>query len=206
VEDLLREFHGQTGAYGIVSSNYDTELFGHWWFEGVEWIKRTLQALARSEAVDLTTASAFVAAHPPELAMAIPESSWGSGGTHWTWDNPETRWMWAPIHEAERRMEELVTGHDATARETSFALKQAARELLLVESSDWPFLVTTGQAKQYAIERFQSHLARFHQLADLIASGQEPEAEDLAKDLYELDKVFPDLCVDWFRERQGRAD
>jgi predicted glycosyl hydrolase (DUF1957 family) len=66
-------------------------------------------------------------------------------------------------------------------------------------------LVTTGQAKQYAIERFQSHLGRFHKLADLIEGGRFTEAEALAEELYELDKVFPDVEPRWFSERQGRA-
>ena len=206
VERLLREHHSEGSGYGIVASNYDTELFGHWWFEGVEWIKQTLRALAASDVADLTTASAYLDAHPPEQALALPESSWGSGGTHWTWDNPGTKWMWGPIHEAERRMEGLVVRHSCPAEPSSPALDQAGRELLLAESSDWPFLVTTGQAKHYAIERFQSHLSRFHQLADLLDAGRISEAEDLARDLYELDKVFPDLDPLWFAERQGKAD
>ncbi len=206
VEQLLCEYHAQSGKYGLISANYDTELFGHWWFEGITWIKEVLRKLAASEVVDLTTASAYVAENPPEEVMVVPESSWGVGGTHWTWDNPETHWMWPLIHEAERRMERLVKRYPQAGGEALIALNQAARELLLLESSDWPFLVTTGQAKQYAAERFHSHLSRFQQLADMLEAGAVAEARARAEELYELDKLFPDLDYRWLRERQGKAN
>ena len=205
VERLAEAHHTESGTYGIIASNYDTELFGHWWFEGIDWIKQVLRGLAESELVDLTTASEYLVQHEPEQVLALPESSWGVGGTHWTWDNPDTHWMWEPIHEAELRMERLVALYPDLEEATLTVLNQAARELLLLESSDWPFLVTTGQAKQYATERFRGHLVRFQQLARMAESGIGREARAYADELYELDKVFPDIDYRWFRDRQGKA-
>jgi len=189
----------------LISSNYDTELFGHWWFEGVEWIKQVLAALAADERVALTTACEFLAQHPPKESMALSEGSWGAGGTHWTWDNDATHWMWAPIHAAERRMEALVARYPQAEPRLAAALNQAARELLLLEASDWPFLITTGQAGEYATQRFRSHLGRFEQLAALLEQGDAAQAEALAQELYALDKVFPEMDYRWFAARQGRA-
>jgi len=203
VEDLLRSYHEETSKYGIVSANYDTELFGHWWFEGIEWIKRVLRKLAQSDVVDLVTASEYVEVNEPEEVIALPESSWGAGGTHWTWDNPKTHWMWEPIHRAEKRMEKLVQKYPAAQKEALAALNQAARELLLLQASDWPFLVTTGQAKEYAEARFKKHLERFHRLADLLEQGDLAEAGRYASKLYELDKIFPHIDYRWFAPRQG---
>lgn len=205
-EELLQAYHAETGRYGIIASNYDTELFGHWWFEGIAWLKEVLRRLATSQIVELTTASDYVAQHKPDEVIALPESSWGAGGTHWTWDNPDTHWVWEPIHQVEQRMEALVARYPEAQGDLLAVLNQAAREALLVESSDWPFLITTGQAKEYATERFQQHLARFHELADLAEAGAGPEARARAKELYELDKVFPDLDYRWFKERQGIAN
>src|SRR5258706_2481428 len=147
VENELRSYHDETGEFGLISCNYDTELFVHWWFEGVDWIKEVLRRLAANPNVQLTTASEFVEQHPPKQILNLPEGSWGSGGTHCTWDNPDTHWMWEPIITAERRMEKLVTRHGTDPDEnTRGVLNQTARGLLLLESSDWPFLVTTGQA------------------------------------------------------------
>ncbi len=200
VEQELRAYHdGSGGDFGIISSNYDTELFGHWWFEGIDWIREVLRRLAANPLVELTTASRFVAEHPPTEVLHLPESSWGMGGTHFTWDNNETHWMWRPIYDAERRMERLVASHPNPDERTHGVLQQAARELLLLESSDWPFLVTTGQAKEYAIQRFSQHTERFNQLAESVEQGQ-PDVE-LATRLWELDRVFPNVDYRWWATR-----
>lgn len=205
VEELLRDYYQQTGEYGLISSNYDTELFGHWWFEGVRWIGQVLAWLAQSQAVDLVTTAGHLQARAPERTIVLPEGSWGAGGTHWTWDNPDTHWMWAPIHAAELRMEQLVTRFPHAEALALGALNQAGRELLLLQSSDWPFLVTTGQAREYATRRFNEHLTRFEQLAQALEEGALPLAAELAATFYELDNVFPDLDYRWFAERQGRT-
>ncbi len=79
VSDRLKEYHDRTGDFGIVASNYDTELFGHWWFEGIAWIKQVLHHLAQNPAVELVRASDFIERHPPTEVLHIPESSWGDG-------------------------------------------------------------------------------------------------------------------------------
>ncbi len=196
VGDLLREYYNETGEPGMIASNYDTELFGHWWFEGVDWLGKVLRHLAQNPDVRLTTASEYVENHPPQQVLHIPESSWGAGGTHFTWSNGETQWMWAPIHEAESQMETLAQKYTDPSEDEQVVLKQAARELLLLQSSDWPFLVTTGQAREYAIQRFSQHLERFNKLVDSLNRG-EPDVK-LAHELYELDKVFPDIDHRWF--------
>jgi 1,4-alpha-glucan branching enzyme len=206
VEELIAGYRAESGRYGIISAAYDTELFGHWWFEGVEWIKQVLRHLSRSEVVDLTTAAEFVAEHPPTDVLALPESSWGQGGGHFTWLNVDTEWMWPTVHESELRMERIVARYpnpDPTAREV---LRQLAREKLLLESSDWPFLVTTGQAREYAETRFQQHAERFDQLATLLEAGSVDEgAAATAREWYECDKLFPEIDVRAFGDREAIA-
>jgi 1,4-alpha-glucan branching enzyme len=197
VGDLLRDYKNQTGEFGFISSNYDTELFGHWWFEGVTWLGKVLRHLAQNPEVELTTASREVEQHPPKKVLHIPESSWGAGGNHFTWDNADTHWMWKPIHAAEAAMEMLAGKYTKPSDTETKVLNQAARELLLLESSDWPFLVTTGQAKEYAIQRFSQHVERFNMLVDSLDRNQPDDA--LADELYELDKVFPNIDYRWFK-------
>jgi len=203
VEELIAQYHTQSGRFGIIASNYDSELFGHWWFEGVDWLREVLQRLSQSEVAELTTASDYLEAHPPTEVLALPESSWGLGGGHWSWDNGETHWMWEPIHEAEARMEVLVARYPDAAGGAEALLNQAARELLLLQASDWPFLVTTGQAREYATQRFSEHLTRFSQLAALAESRAMSDGAALAAELYEQDKVFPDIDYRWFGKREG---
>jgi 1,4-alpha-glucan branching enzyme len=85
-------------------------------------------------------------------------------------------------------------------------LNQCAREALLLQSSDWAFVVTTGQARAYAIERFQGYLDRFAELADLVEGNDMSRAVVRAKELYEWDKVFPEIDYRWVAERQGNPD
>ncbi len=211
VERILQAQQANDLGFGLISSNYDTELFGHWWFEGVEWLKQVLRLLAQNPNVELTTASEYVERHPPDQVIHLPEGSWGAGGTHFTWDNNDTHWMWAPIHDAERQMQRLANQY-RDRRDNDLirgVLDQAARELLLLEASDWPFLVTTGQAREYALQRFTSHVERFRQLADLAEAGlgaEAAQARALADELQHLDNLFPDIDYRWFAARQGRAE
>ncbi len=198
VERIHEARHKYGISYGLIASNYDTELFGHWWFEGVDWMKHVLRGLAKSDKVDLVTARDYIATHPPQETLHVPEGSWGSGGTHFTWDNVETHWMWQPIHEAEKRMERLANQYKDKYHEEHWrgVLNQTARELLLAESSDWPFLVTTGQARNYAIQRYEQHLERFNQLAESIEKGR-PDGV-LAAQLWEKDRLFEDIDYRWW--------
>ncbi len=206
LEQQLREFHSyHPDAQGIIASAYDTELFGHWWFEGVSWLKEVLARLAHSQTIQLCTASEWLEQHPPELAIDLKESSWGHEGTHVVWVNPDTQWMWDAIHAAERRMERLVARYPSAQGEVADALNQAARELLLLQASDWEFLYTTGQARQYAVNRFTEHTERFNALADALESDSADvwqAAGRLAREYAERDNLFPDVDYRLFAGRQ----
>ena len=206
VEDLITNFYQESGKFGIIAAAYDTELFGHWWFEGIDWLKQVLRHLSQSELVELTTARGFINEHPPEDVLALPESSWGVGGGHFTWQNADTDWMWPIIHSAELRMEELVARYPQADGTLGEVLNQAARELILLQSSDWPFLITTGQAEAYAKNRFLEHVNRFQQMADVAESGQVDEAAlTLCRQLWELDKIFPNIDYHYLAKREGQT-
>lgn len=201
VVEELTAYNAETGDHGILAAIYDTELFGHWWYEGIDWLEKVLRNFADQRLVEVVTASEYLEAHPPIDVLALPESSWGQGGGNFTWLNADTEWMWPLIHGAERRLEGLVDS--LSGIETAQpALKQLCRELLLMQSSDWPFLITTGQAAEYAIERFEAHLDRFSLLADLLEAQDLAAASEKAAELYELDKLFPDIEPEDFSRRE----
>lgn len=197
VQQCLTEHFKATGKPGLIMVSFDTELFGHWWFEGVTWLKEVIRKLKTYTNVQMIKGSDYLALNPPEKTIELKQSSWGSGGHYQVWLNNETEWMWPIIHKAEREMAEVAdlptVGHDKLITR---AAKQLARELLLLESSDWPFLVTTGQAKDYAVERFNDHQARFDKLYKMIKSGAVDEKalqqiEDIDTCFSEVDlKVF----------------
>jgi 1,4-alpha-glucan branching enzyme len=105
-------------------------------------------------------------------------------------------------------MEQLVGEFPNATGDREAVLNQAARELLLLESSDWPFLVTTGQAKEYATQRFQEHVDRFNTLAEIAESGGElnDDQRKLLADIQEADNPFAYIDYREFAERQGRAN
>ncbi|MFP5503785.1 MAG: 1,4-alpha-glucan branching protein domain-containing protein, partial [Candidatus Sericytochromatia bacterium] len=204
IVDLLKEYQDATGYDGHIVVPFDTELFGHWWFEGIEWIKQVVKRMAQRPEIHRATAAEALAESPPEFTHALPESTWGAGGHYHVWMNPDVEFMWPIIHRAEARMEELVERVPTPATKLQErALNQAARELLLLEGSDWPFLVTTGQAKAYAIERFNTHVERFETLADAILAGALTEA--LVAEIEAIDNAFPTLDYRRFANRNERA-
>ena len=202
LEEQFRWYNVKSGGTpGIIASAYDTELFGHWWFEGVQFLKEVLTRLAKHERIDMVTASEWLDQRPPERVIDLPESSWGHAGTHITWINPETSWMWDSVYAAEIRMEELVERFATATGDVEAALNQAARELVLLQASDWEFLYTTGQARQYATDRFTEHVDRFNALADAVESSPE-QAASLAREYGERDNLFPDIDYRLFARKQ----
>jgi len=212
VEELLTGFYQDDSHFGIIAAMYDTELLGHWWFEGVDWLKQVLQHLSRSEVVAMTTVSEFISKHPPDDVLALTEGSWGTGGDHFTWQNVDNEWMLPIIHSAELKMEEVIARYPNAQGTLKEILDQAARELLLLQSSDWQFLITTGQAKEYATERFgyfsdsnhyKGHVGKFYELVHIVESEQIDETtQNLCRQFWEEDKLFPNLDYRIFKSRE----
>jgi 1,4-alpha-glucan branching enzyme len=205
LKDVLQEHHHRTGKPGVLVSMYDTELFGHWWFEGPEWLYAVIRRLASEPEIQMVTFSEYLENYPPEESIFLPEGSWGEGGYHWIWLNEWTTGVWEEIYRAEATLCRLVNQYAADPELQPY-LSQLARELLLLESSDWPFLITTWSARDYAEIRVQDHVRRFDQIAGLIenlANGKQPDPEQLQtyEESLVRDAVFPDLDLGWWSAR-----
>ena len=211
VKETLKEYRDNFGEPGIITAPYDTELFGHWWFEGPTFIYNVLKELAADPEVQLTTLSEYYKEHPPKKAVSIPEGSWGEGGFHWIWFNDWTRWTWKQIYEVEEKMVELSAKYaDTDDPGLKKLLNQMGRELLLMESSDWQFLISTWAARDYAEMRFSEHYNDFKKLlsiAELIINGEEPSTGDweLLGDIEKKDTPFPDIDISLWGERKGEV-
>lgn len=163
---------------GLVVAAYDTELFGHWWFEGPWWLEGLLRRIAADPALRTTTLRSRLERRPPRRRLLLPESSWGYAKGHASWVTPRTRPMWAAVRAAERRFGELR----AVPHPPGLAHLQAARELALLQCSDWPFMCTRGRSPEYAEQRFAAHLARFDAALRAAAAGRadDPTVRDAA--------------------------
>ena len=196
VEVVRNELAGPRADGGdpLLAVTFDSELFGHWWFEGVDWLGLVLRELTGSD-LQVATATEYLDREPPKGRVALAEGSWGKNNDHTTWLNEGTAWMWDELGRLAREMEGLrvLPLHGDRFRER--ASRQAVRELLLAQSSDWPFLVTTGQAADYAVERFRSHVHRFRRAAALARSGDAVEDETELRSLEHADNPFPDASL-----------
>jgi 1,4-alpha-glucan branching enzyme len=168
VGERLDAYARERGRPGVVCCAFDTELLGHWWYEGPVWLAAVLEE-ARAAGVELRTVSDAVARCEP-VKRALAESSWGTPKTLRTWDSPAV----AEIAYAQRRGELAVVAA-ATRFGRSPRLERAARELLALQSSDWAFQVTHEQAGPYPVERVEHHAAALH--AALADAGPEPEPQ-----------------------------
>ena len=189
------------GQPALICSPYDSELFGHWWFEGPMWLEHVARDMRRAGVTAVTLAEALRVT-PPRATLSLPEGSWGEGGDHRVWLNRDTEWTWDRVYSAETEwVAHLGAGTDHHP-DLARVLNQATRELLLLQASDWQFLITTGAARDYAERRVAEHYAEFKRLSEMattLRSG-EPLSVEAANTLRRLERedfVFPDLTPAW---------
>jgi 1,4-alpha-glucan branching enzyme len=182
---MLADRHGRPG---LVVACYDTELFGHWWHEGPDWLAAVLRGLPAAGVRVSTLRGAVEAGHvgPP---VELGPSSWGSGKDWRVWANPAVADLAAAVDAVQRRLLSIVDVHNGQQRDP--ALDQLVREAFLAASSDWAFMVTKDSAAEYARWRADEHAARFHRLADLLDRA-EPAAGYTAE-LRRIDGPFGHL-------------
>lgn len=171
---------------------FDTELFGHWWFEGVDFLAAVYRELRHRPSVRPVTGGQHLAAHPPKAALRLAEGSWGVNGDHSMWMNDQTRWTWNRLWPLEDAFWDAVPA--ALANPGALPIvAQAARELLLAQASDWQFIISTGAVADYAERRFVGHCEDTRRLLDGLQSGALEGAARLADELWQRDTVFPDV-------------
>lgn len=183
----------EPGDSAIVAP-FDTELFGHWWHEGVDFLAAVYAGLGRDANVPASTAGAWLSETPPATSIRMQEGSWGANGDFSKWLNDETAWTWERLWPLESRFWDLVPAA-LTRADLSPVLEQAARELLLAQSSDWQFIISTGAAGDYATARFIGHCEALEELLALLESPDTDPmvARGRAAALQRIDGPFPSL-------------
>jgi 1,4-alpha-glucan branching enzyme len=176
----------------VVVVPYDAELFGHWWFEGPLFLEHFIRKSSKSQDKFLIASPSDYLSQNLPLQIATPcPSSWGDKGYHEVWLNGTNDWIYRHLHHAADRMRGLAYHHPQADPLKARALNQAARELLLAQSSDWPFIMTAGHMDSYARSRVEEHMVRFNRLHRQISEGSIDEGW-LAR-LEEKDNIFPHL-------------
>jgi 1,4-alpha-glucan branching enzyme len=187
-----RHLNESFGRPPLVTSPYDAELFGHWWYEGPQFIDFVFRKLHwDQQEIEAIAPGDFLDSGIPIQTQQPSQSSWGEEGYFKVWLNERNAWMYPHQQAAEERMTALANRVQHPGPLTERALNQAARELLLAESSDWAFQIYQGTTVEYATRRFRSHIRRFNAIADDIEHGQINE-ERLAE-MESRDNIFSEL-------------
>lgn len=191
----MEQLRGMLPIEPLVLSPFDAELFGHWWFEGPEFLDLFLRkAICDQKTFQLATPMDYLAKHQTQQMVTPSPSSWGNKGYWEVWLDHCNSWIYPHLHAAARRMTEMAQKHQKKAGKLQDRmLKQMARELLLAQSSDWAFLMKTGTAREYAEKRTKDHILRFTKLYDSLKDDARDEG--FLKACEDRDNLFPN--VNW---------
>lgn len=177
----------------IILCPYDAELYGHWWYEGPDWLYVLFKKIYYDDCnFKLITPGEYIDKYP-NIQVASPcRSSWGAHGYNYVWLNPLNDYVHRHLHKAGDRMVELAhlfpNEQDELKR---FALNQCARELLLAQSSDWLFIITNQTMVDYAKKRIKDHIGRFTKLYLQIKDNKIDK--EYLEEVYRKDKIFDEI-------------
>ncbi|MDD4941847.1 MAG: DUF1957 domain-containing protein [Candidatus Omnitrophica bacterium] len=188
----VEHLYDMIGRKPIIVSPYDAELYGHWWYEGPQWLEFLIRKLScDQDTIRMITPSEYLAENPRLQVITPSMSSWGYKGYSEMWMQGSNDWIYRHLHEASYRMSELAHNYPHAAGAMRRALNQALRELLLAQSSDWAFILGTGTHTSYAVKRTKDHLLQFNRLYEDIKANAIDE--EWLGEVESRDNLFPDI-------------
>lgn len=179
----------------LLVAPFDAELFGHWWFEGPSFLSELFRQ-ATHEGVKFThLKDVLTKSKTLQLCEPCP-SSWGQGGFHDYWLNESNSWVVLEWSKAGQAMVDRCRKKISSQSQIRI-LQQAARELLLAQSSDWSFILRAGTTTDLARERINRHLERYWVLIRAL-NNAESLPQEFLKDIEKEDCLFPLVDIkDW---------
>jgi 1,4-alpha-glucan branching enzyme len=199
-EKQVEHLHGVMGREPIVVSPYDAELFGHWWFEGPQFLDYLFRKMHYDQdMLEPITPIGYLDRHPRNQVAMPSFSSWGYKGYSEFWLEGANDWIYRHLDHAARRMIDVANRHPDAGGLQQRVLNQAARELLLAQASDWAFIMKTGTMVPYAVRRTKDHLNRFSELVAMIDRGSVHEGT--LSDFEARDNLFPTVDYRDYRSR-----
>ncbi|NLA92921.1 MAG: DUF1957 domain-containing protein [Spirochaetales bacterium] len=182
---------------------FDAELFGHWWFEGIDWLESLLRKADQGDSVVFETPGDYLKRHGDNQELQPALSSWGEGGYSEVWASGTNVWLYRHLHKAIERMEELAVRFPNQSSLKQRFLNQAAREIMLAMSSDWPFIIHNGTFVTYAESRIRDHLGNFNVVYENMCKNA-VNTEWLVK-AEKRNIVFPDIDYNIFNPDSDRV-
>ncbi len=188
----IEHLHGFLKKKPLIVSMYDAELYGHWWYEGPQFLEFLFRKLHHDQSdIRPITPMEYLEENPDNQVIQPSMSSWGDKGYHEVWLNAGNDWIYRHLNKMAQRMIGLANRHSTTDGLLGRALNQCARELVLAQSSDWAFLITVGTAMQYSSKRTKEHIDRFNELYEQIKDNR--IEEEFLRDVEWKDNIFPHI-------------
>ncbi len=185
----------------IIVAPFDTELFGHWWFEGPDFLEYLLEKIYRySDVLETITPSDYLNLYPVNQLSQPAPSTWGDGGYFKVWLNEKTDWIYPYLYKMGETMKDFAEKYKRPDKIQRRILNQMARELMLAESSDWAFLITMGTAENYATEIEKFHIKVFYKLTDMLKRGLVDE--QFLEYIENKDSIFPEMDYKIYRRKK----
>ena len=188
------EFYNNRGGRPLIVSCYDAELFGHWWFEGPAFLESVIRKIRQDRLpIQFVTPEEYLNSSPEPVEINPQVSSWGENGYFDPWVNESNDFIYPKVLAVTDRMIETANRfrNQDLSTATLRALNQAAREVLLAQSSDWPFLMYIGSHSQYAAGRVDEHAANASRLLSEVLEKRVDEKN--LGDLEKKNSLFPRL-------------
>lgn len=191
-EKQVEHLQGIMGRNPVIVAPYDAELYGHWWYEGPMFLDYLIRKVScDSQSLELIAAPDYLAREANIQPSEPSYSSWGHKGYAEVWLEGSNDWIYRHLHAASERMHQIAGDFPNPDQLQRRALNQAARELLLAESSDWAFIMKTGTMVPYAVHRTREHLLRFLKLYDMLKLGRIDAA--WLSGVEARDNIFPEI-------------
>src|SRR3989339_2019672 len=189
-EQQIKHLHGYISKEPLIVSMYNAELYGHWWYEGPDFINYLFRKIFYDQKTIVPiTPSEYLEKFPKNQVISPAASSWGDKGYYEVWLNGTNDWIYRHLHKASERMAELARENPSPDGVRRRALNQAARDLLLAQSSDWAFIMTTRTMVEYAEKRTRDHLLNFNNLFEQVKRSQVDER--YVHELENKNNIFP---------------
>ncbi|UCC95003.1 MAG: DUF1957 domain-containing protein [Candidatus Omnitrophota bacterium] len=197
-EKQVEYLHSVLGRKPILVAPYDAELFGHWWFEGIQWLNFLIRKIRYDQnTFQLTTPSRYLKIYPKNQVINPAASSWGWKGYYEVWLNGSNDWIYPHLYRAGTKMVEASAKYGKNGDLHRRILNQMARELLLAQGSDWAFMMKTGHFSEYAKRRTVTHLERFYLLKSYLDKNF--VNYEVIEDIERKDNIFPEITHSAFQ-------
>jgi 1,4-alpha-glucan branching enzyme len=178
----------------VVTAPFDAELFGHWWFEGVDFLAQLYRRLARNGVRPVTAGQHVTSSAKASPAIQLTEGSWGKNGDFSMWLNDQTSWTWQRLWALEHAYWAIAPKALGGGPKPRAVLAQATRSMLLAQASDWQFIISTGEAADYANQRFDEHCGQAEDLVRALGNGKIDDATmHRVEALGAQDSLFPNI-------------